>query len=162
MFLLKNYLQHQNSFLKQLVNSHKPLYWVYCVTIIQHCMRYTYTHFSICFSKLYCFCAIKLCDWKKCVYVFQKLYWFRAIKLFECQKNTFGEFTQADVSLYWMYCVTIIQHCMHVAVNFHVKIRYIYKHFFSYVFKSCIVFVLSNCVNAKKKKKYIWHTKYTI
>ena len=32
--------------------------------------------------------------------------------------------------------------------------------FFNMFFKSCIGFVLSNCLNAKKK--YIWNTKYTI
>ena len=97
-----------------------------------------------------------------------------------------GQFTQAVVSLYWVYCWKIIQQRMLVIHNFHVKIRYIYTHFFSYVFKSCIGFVLSNCVNAKnvymfsyvfqkyylfraiklficqKKKKYIWNAKYSI
>ena len=49
---------------------------------------------------------------------------------------------------------------MFVVDNFHAKIRYTYTHIFSYVFKTCIGFVLSNSAN--EKKKYIWNVKYTI
>ena len=55
-----------------------------------------------------------------------------------------GQFTQAVVSLYCVYCCKIIQQRMLVVDNFHVKIRYTYTHFYPYVFKSCIGFMLSN------------------
>ena len=42
-----------------------------------------------------------------------------------------------------MYCLTIIQQCMLVVDNLHVKIQYIYTYFF-HIFKSCTCFVLSN------------------
>ena len=60
---------------------------------------------------------------------------------------TIDQFAQAIVSLYRVYCWKIIQQRMLVVDNFHVKIRYTYTHFFSYVFESCIGFMLSNCVN---------------
>ena len=55
----------------------------------------------------------------------------------------FGQFT------HWVYCWKIIQQRMFVVDSSHVKIRYTYTHFF-HVFKSCVSFVLPNCLNPKK------------
>ena len=74
----------------------------------------------------------------------------------------FGQFTQVVVSLYWVYYWTIIQQCMLVVDNFHVKIRYTYTHFFHMFFKSCVGFVLSNCLNVKKIHLGIRNTQFSI
>ena len=107
------------------------------------------------------------------------MYWFRAIKLFECQKkNTFGiRNTQYSIALSVHKTTNCIQYNIHDTKSCELP---------TYVFKSCMVscyqivwmkkmcmgfhmffktsvgFVLLNCLNAKKKKKYIWNTKYTI
>ena len=79
------------------------------------------------------FSAIKLSEWKKCVYVFQKLCWFGAIKLLECQKNTVHKqpsvfnttytiqsrvncpnvFSEAQFILFWsvLMCVSLAFKC---------------------------------------------------
>ena len=59
---------------------------------------------------------------------------------------TIGQFTQAVVLLYLVYCWKIIQQRMLVVNNFHIKIRYIYRYLL-HVFKSCIGFMLLKCVN---------------
>ena len=58
--------------------------------------------------------------------------------------------TRRCIVVYRVYCWTIIQQCMLVVDNFHVKIRYTYTHFCHMFFKSCIGFVLSNCANEQK------------
>ena len=97
-----------------------------------------------------------------------------------------GQFTQAVVSLYWVYCCEIIQQRMFVVDNFHVKIRYTYKHFFHmflkvvlfscyqnmWIQKMCICFhmffksyvglVASNCLNAKKNTLGMRYSQYGI
>ena len=60
-------------------------------------------------------------------------------------ETTIVQFTH---SLYRVYCWKIIQKRMIAVDNFHVKIRHTYTHFF-HVFKSCIGFMLSNCVYEK-------------
>ena len=40
---------------------------------------------------------------------------------------TLDQFTQVVVSLYWVYCWTIIQQCMLVVDIFHAKIRYVWN-----------------------------------
>ena len=90
--------------------------------------------------------------------------------------KTIGQLPQAFVSLYRVYCWKIIQQCMLVVDNFHVKIRYTYTRYshmflkvvlvscyqnmrmkemciyFHMFFKNSVGFVLSNCLKAKKKK----------
>ena len=76
--------------------------------------------------------------------VFQKLYWFRAIKLFECQENTFGiRNTQYSIplSVHKQPNVFNTTYTIHSHVNG--------PNYFIHVFKSCIGFMLSNCVNEK-------------
>ena len=43
---------------------------------------------------------------------------------------------------------------MLVADNLYVKIRYTYTHYFHMFFKSSVGFVLSNCLNGKKKNTF--------
>ena len=97
--------------------------------------------------------------------------------------KTIGQFTQAVVSLYWVYCWTIIQQCMLVVDNFHVKNWYTFFYMILkdvlcscyqierkkkmciclfMFFKSCLGFVLSNCLNAKENTFEIQNTQYSI
>ena len=80
-----------------------------------------------------------LCTW------YGKTVWYQCLVsingMWEKSKKSYGQFTQAVVSLYWMYCWTIIQQYMLVGDNFKVRIRYT---FFSY------------------NSKYIWNSRYTI
>ena len=68
---------------------------------------------------------------------------------------SFGQFTQALVSLYWVYCWKIIQQHMLVADNFQLKIRYTYTHFFHILLK--VVLVSCNQIVWIKKNVYIFH-----
>ena len=61
----------------------------------------------------------------------------------------FGQFTQAVVSLYWVYCWTIIQQSMFVVDHFHAKFRYIYTHFFHMFLKAGLV----SCYQIVRMKK---------
>ena len=70
-----------------------------------------------------------------------------------------GQFTQAIVTLYWVYYKTIIQQCMLIVDNSHVKIRYT---FFSYVFKSCLSFVSCKIVWMQKNLFGVRNTQYKI
>ena len=56
----------------------------------------------------------------------------------------------------------IIRQCVLVVDNFRVKIRYTYTHIFSYVFKSCIDSVLSNCANEKKNTFGMRNIQYSL
>ena len=77
-------------------------------------------------------------------YVFQMFRRFRAIKLFECQKNTLGiRNTQ--------YSLAMSVHKQPSVFNtpYTIQSRVKIAQFFSYVYKSCNGFMLSNCVNEK-------------
>ena len=73
--------------------------------------------------------------------------------------TTIGQFTQAVVSLYWVYCWTIIHQCMLVVGNFHVKLRYTYTHFF-HMFLRVVLIMCYQMVWIPRK--YIFNTTYTI
>ena len=92
-----------------------------------------------------------VCEWLNAMLycVFRILNpFFLAFTQFDSPKPTLGQFAQAVVSLYWVYCWKFIQQRMLVVDNFYIKIRCTYTHFFSNVFKSCIGgFMLSKCVN---------------
>ena len=62
--------------------------------------------------------------------------------------NPVGQYTQDVVSLYWVYCWTIIQQSMLVADNFHMKIQYTNTHSFHWAIHNkplyhCIGYILS-------------------
>ena len=46
---------------------------------------------------------------------------------------------EAVILLYWVYCWRIIQQCMLIVDNFHVKCRYTYTHFFHLLLKVVLV-----------------------
>ena len=81
-------------------------------------------------------------------------FYFSANKLANSHKNV--------VSFYWVYCWKIIQQRMLVVDNFHVKIRYTYIHFFSYVFQKLYWFHAIKLSKCPKNTFGMWNTQYSI
>ena len=153
----------------ELVHSHKRLYrCIECIvqrlynSVCLHVHSDTLVHILfICFSKVVLVsCYRNVWMTKKCVFImfFSKVVLFHAIKLFKCQKNTFGmpntQYSK-ELRVHKHPSVFNTTYTIQSRVNCPNKIICIY---FDMFFKSSIGFMLSNCLNAKKKK-YLWNAK---